>query len=75
MPVPVLEYYRAKPELTPDDLQWLAVYVRPGELDFYFEAAQWILVGRTFHPNKFQVRDVELRGYCLRPSRKSKYDA
>jgi hypothetical protein len=32
MRIRVLEYYRAKPEFTPYGLNWLAVYVRPGEL-------------------------------------------
>jgi hypothetical protein len=64
--VTVLEHYKAKPEFLPATLQLLSVYVRPGELSAYFDASQWELTGRTFHPNQLQARDVERWGYCLR---------
>jgi hypothetical protein len=64
--VTVSVYYEVKPDFLPEDLQSLAVYVRPRELDLFFDPERWQLVGRTFHPNRLPAADVEWQGYCLR---------
>ena len=69
MSVWVLDYYRIKPEFMPTKLQRYALYVRPGELEKYTDPSQWDLAGRTFHPNRLQVADVERQGYCERKIR------
>jgi len=69
MAVHILDYYEIKPEFMPSDLQRLAVYVRPGELEAYVDPEQWKLVGRTFHPNRLQAADIERQGYCIRKMR------
>jgi hypothetical protein len=70
MAVQVLDYYRIKPEFMPADLQQLAIYVRPAELHKAAEYPEhWEFVGRTLHPNRLQVADVERQGFCVRKLR------
>ena len=67
MTIAALDYYRLKPEFLGPDLEWMAVYVRPGELETHVELPElWELVGRTFHPNALQIADVEHHGFCVR---------
>jgi hypothetical protein len=66
MSVHALDYFRLKPEFLPPDFKVMGMYVRPDELSVHADAAQWELVGRTFHPNRLQAADVERQGYCLR---------
>ena len=61
----VLDYYRIKREFLPSGLQWLGVYVRPGELDLVANPKEWELVGRSINPNRLQASDVDRQGYCL----------
>ncbi len=73
MTIPVLDYYRLKPEFLPEDIEMMSVYVRPGELETHIDAIdRWELVGRTFHPNKMQAADVEHHGFCVRTLKKAR---
>jgi hypothetical protein len=71
MTIRVLDLYEMKPEFIPADLRSQSVHVEPGTLAMLFDADQWRFVGRNFHPNGLQAREVMRHGYCVRkaPSR------
>jgi len=63
----VLDCFALKPDFLPKELALSVIYVRPNELDNYVDdLGQWRHLGRTFHPNALQARDVEQQGYCIR---------
>jgi hypothetical protein len=68
MSISALDYYRLKAEFLPSEFQLLAVYIRSNDdLAKYVDTpTEWEFVGRTLHPNRMQVADVERQGYCLR---------
>jgi hypothetical protein len=65
----VLECFQIKPEFMPPELQSLWLYVRPGELSEHTNPDQWEFIGRTLHPSRLQIADVERQGYCERKLR------
>ena len=68
MAISALDYYRVKAEFLPSEFQLVAIYIRSNDdVALYVdEPAQWEFVGRTLHPNRLQIADVERQGFCLR---------
>ena len=68
MSIFALDYYRLKAEFLPSEFELVAVYIRSNDdvTQYVDVPTEWEFVGRTLHPNRTQIADVERQGYCLR---------